>query len=51
MRKQAGGGCRAPSGGWGSNLLPGVEPQRGHADLLDLLLSGSKQQVPMRPGR
>lgn len=34
-----------------SHLLPGVEPQRGDADLLDLLLGGSKQQVPVGPGR
>lgn len=33
-----------------SNLLPGVEPQRGDAHLFDFLLSGSKQQVPVRPG-
>lgn len=33
-----------------SNLLPAVEPQRGDADLLDLLLRGSEQQVPVGPG-
>ena len=32
------------------NLLPAIEPERGDADLLDLVLGGSKQQVPVGPG-
>lgn len=31
-------------------LLPGVKSERGDANLFDLLLSGSKQQVPVRFG-
>ena len=32
-------------------LFPGVQLEGGDADLPDLLLTGSKQKVPMRPGR
>jgi len=34
-----------------SYLLPGVEPEGGDADVTDLLLTGAKQKVPVRPGR
>ena len=31
-------------------LLPGVEFEGGSTDLLDLLVSGSEQQIPVRSG-
>lgn len=31
-------------------LLPGVEFEGGDTDILDLLLCGSKQQIPVRSG-
>ena len=35
----------------GGYLLPGVQLEGSGADFPDLLLTGSKQKVPMRPGR
>lgn len=32
-------------------LLPGVELEGGDADVTDLILTGAKQKVPVRPGR